>query len=39
MTAKADLYVDKLIPEAFFSDGHDSDKSAHSQKLFLCPEI
>jgi hypothetical protein len=37
MTAKADLAVDKLIPEAFFSDSHNSDKSAHGQKAVSMP--
>jgi hypothetical protein len=37
MTAKADLTVDKLIPEAFFSNSNDSDKSAHGKKAVSMP--
>ena len=37
MTAKADLAVDKLIPEAFFNDNHVSGKSDHGQKAVSMP--
>jgi hypothetical protein len=38
MKAKADLAIDKLIPEAFFSDNNVSDKSGHSQRAVSMPD-
>ena len=37
MTAKADIAVDKLYPEAFFSDSHLSDKKVKGRKAISMP--
>jgi hypothetical protein len=37
MTAKADLAIDKLIPEAFFNDTYVSGKSDRGQKVVSMP--